>query len=151
LFATFDPPPASTKDAIGHYCLVTLNLLAKRFEFLDSINSPESGAGSPVFRKMVKNIKKVWKDGSASCDEPLNPPTLDGFVMSHVNVPQQGNGFALILIFFFAHIELYALLYENTEAFLQFERTALTYASLAVQPPYCFFFLFLYSEYHNFV
>ena len=80
--------------------MVTLNLPAKRFEFLDSINIPESGAGSPVFRKMVKNIKKVWKDGSASCDEPLNPPTLDGFVLSHVNVPQQGNGFALILLFF---------------------------------------------------
>lgn len=104
MFATFDPPPASMKDAIGHYCLVTLNLSAKRFEFLDSINGPESEHGSTVFRKMVKNIKKVWKDGSASCDDPLNPPTLDGFVLSHVNVPQQGNGFALVLLSFFLFV-----------------------------------------------
>src|SRR4051812_47002031 len=101
MFATFDPPPASMKDAIGHYCLVTLNLSAKRFEFLDSINGPESESGSTLFRKMVKNIKKVWKDGSASCDESLNPPTLDGFLLSHVNVPQQENGFALVLLSFF--------------------------------------------------
>src|ERR1041385_8446048 len=104
MFATFDPPPASLKDAIGHYCLVTLNLSAKGFEFLDSINGPESEHGSTVFRKMVKNIKKVWKYGSARCDEPLNPPTLDGLVLSHVNVPQQGNGFALVLLSFFLFV-----------------------------------------------
>src|SRR4051812_25677271 len=124
MFATFDPPPASMKDTIGHYCLVTLNLSAKRFEFLDSINSPESDSESTVFRKMVKNIKKVWKDGSASCHEPLNPPMLDGFVLSHVNVPQQGNRFALVLLsFYYLYIFVcialcFALL--NPEAFLPF-------------------------------
>ena len=74
---------------------------------------------------MVKNIKKVWKDDSASCNELLNPPMLDGFVMSHVNVPQQENGFALVLLFFRAY-SVSALLYKNTQAFFQFERTALT-------------------------
>ena len=102
MFATFDPPPATVKDAIGHYCLVTLNLREKRFELLDSLNEGDSAPANLVFRKMVRNIKKVWKDGSASCDEPLNPPTLDGFVLTHVNVRQQGNGFVLVLLFSFS-------------------------------------------------
>ena len=102
MFATFDPPPATMKDAIGHYCLVTLNLREKRFELLDSLNEGDSAAASVVFRKMVRNIKKVWKDGSASCDEPLNPPTLDGFALTHINVPQQGNGFVPVLLFSFS-------------------------------------------------
>ena len=101
MFATFDPPPATMKDAIGHYCLVTLNLREKRFELLDSLNEGDSAAANVVFRKMVRNIKKVWKDGSASCDEPLNPPTLDGYALTHINVPQQGNGFVPVLLFFF--------------------------------------------------
>ena len=102
MFATFDPPPATMKDAIGHYCLVTLNLREKRFEFLDSLNDADSAPANLVFRKMVRNIKKVWKDGSASCDEPLNPPTLDGFALTHINVPQQGNGFVPVLLFSFS-------------------------------------------------
>ena len=61
MVATFDPPPASMKDAIGHYCLDTLNLSAKQFEFLDSINGPESEHGSIVFRKMLRTSKKSGK------------------------------------------------------------------------------------------
>src|SRR3954463_2582976 len=101
MFATYDPPPSTMKDAIVHYFLVTLNLSEKRFEFLDSYNGADIASANLVFRKMVKNIKKVWKDGSASCDEPLNPPTLDGFVLTHVNVPRQETGLYLFSFLFF--------------------------------------------------
>src|SRR4051812_12462626 len=136
------------KDAISHYCLVTLNLSAKRFEFLDSINGPESDSASTVFRKMVKNIKKVWKDGSASCDEPLNPPTLDGFVLSHVNVPQQENGFALVLSIFCAY-SVSALLYENTEAFIPIRVNCINICVTSCST-FLLFFLFLHSEIYCF-
>ena len=61
----------------------------RRFEFLDSLNKPGSPDAIRVFRRMVKNIKRAWKEGSSSSDEPLNPPTLDGFVLKHVIVPMQ--------------------------------------------------------------
>ena len=63
----------------------------RRFEFLDSLNKPGSADAIRVFRRMVKNIKRAWKEGSSSSDEPLNPPTLDGFVLKHVIVPMQPN------------------------------------------------------------
>ena len=78
LFATFDPP--DMRDGVGHYCVVALNVKERRFEFLDSLNKPGSPDAISVFRRMVKNIKRAWKEGSFSSDEPLNPPTLDGFV-----------------------------------------------------------------------
>ena len=90
LFATFDPP--DTRDGVGHYCVVALNVKERRFEFLDSLNKPGSPDAIRVFRRMVKNIKRAWKEGSSSSDEPLNPPTLDGFVLKHVIVPMQPNG-----------------------------------------------------------
>ena len=90
LFATFDPP--DTRDGVGHYCVVALNVKERRFEFLDSLNKPGSPDAVRVFRRMVKNIKRAWKEGSSSSDEPLNPPTLDGFVLKHVIVPMQPNG-----------------------------------------------------------
>ena len=67
----------------------------RRFEFLDSLNKPGSPDAVKVFRRMVKNIKSAWKEGSLSSDEPLNPPTLDGFVLKHVIVPLQPNGCVL--------------------------------------------------------
>ena len=67
----------------------------RRFEFLDSLNKPGSADAIRVFRRMVKNIKCAWKEGSSSSDEPLNPPTLDGFVLKHVIVPMQPNGCVL--------------------------------------------------------
>ena len=67
----------------------------RRFEFLDSLNKPGSPDAVRVFRRMVKNIKRAWKEGSLSSDEPLNPPTLDGFVLKHVIVPLQPNGCVL--------------------------------------------------------
>ena len=93
LFATFDPP--DTRDGVGHYCVVALNVKERRFEFLDSLNKPGSPDAIRVFRRMVKNIKRAWKEGSSSSDEPLNPPTLDGFVLKHVIVPMQPNGCVL--------------------------------------------------------
>ena len=93
LFATFDPP--DTRDGVGHYCVVALNVKERRFEFLDSLNKPGSPDAVRVFRRMVKNIKRAWKEGSLSSDEPLNPPTLDGFVLKHVIVPMQPNGCVL--------------------------------------------------------
>ena len=67
----------------------------RRLEFLDSLNKPGSPDAVRVFRRMVKNIKHAWKEGSFSLDEPLNPPTLDGFVLKHVIVPMQPNGCVL--------------------------------------------------------
>ena len=90
LFATFDPP--DTRHGVGHYCVVALNVKERRFEFLDSLNKPGSPDTVRVFRRMVKNIKHAWKEGSLSSDEPLNPPTLDGFVLKHVIVPMQPSG-----------------------------------------------------------
>src|SRR3954464_1924229 len=99
---------------------------------------------------MVKNIKKVWKDGSASCDEPLNPPTLDGFVLSHVNVPQQENGFALVLLsfFFFVYFCVYSVLHCFTEprSISPISANCINNVSLVVPPSYWVFFL--YSEMH---
>ena len=80
------------RDGVGHYCVVALNVKERRFEFLDSLNKPGSPDAVRVFRRMVKNIKRAWKEGSSSSDEPLNPPTLDGFVLKHVIVPMQPNG-----------------------------------------------------------
>ena len=90
LFATFDPP--KMRDGVGHYCVVALNVKERRFEFLNSLNKPGSPGAIRIFRRMVKNIKRAWKEGSSSSDEPLNPPTLDGFVLKHVIVPMQPNG-----------------------------------------------------------
>jgi hypothetical protein len=67
----------------------------RRFEFLDLLNKPGRRDAVRVFRRMVKNIKRAWKEGSLSSDEPLNPPTLDGFVLKHVVVPLQPNGCVL--------------------------------------------------------
>ena len=80
------------RDGVGHYCVVALNVKERRFEFLDSLNKPGSPDAVRVFRRMVKNIKRAWKEGSSSSDELLNPPTLDGFVLKHVIVPMQPNG-----------------------------------------------------------
>ncbi|KAE8772824.1 hypothetical protein D1007_55082 [Hordeum vulgare] len=90
MFATFDSPQMS--DGIGHYCVVAFNVKERRFEFLDSLNKPGSSKANRVFRMMVKNIKRAWKEGSSSFDEPLNPPTLNGFALKHVIVPIQPNG-----------------------------------------------------------
>ena len=90
LFATFDPP--DTRHGVGHYCVVALNVKERRFEFLDSLNKSGSPDAVRVFRRMAKNIKRAWKEGSSSFDEPLNPPTLDGFVLKHVIVRIQPNG-----------------------------------------------------------
>ena len=79
MFATFDPPPATMKDAIGHYCLVTLNLREKRFELLDSLNEGDSAAANVVFRKMVRNIKKSlerWQRKLRRAVEPSPPGRL---------------------------------------------------------------------------
>jgi len=64
----------------------------RRFEFLDSLNKPGSPDAIRIFRRMVNNIKRAWKEGSSSYDQPLNPPTLDGFMLKHVVVPMQPNG-----------------------------------------------------------
>ena len=64
----------------------------RRLEFLDSLNKPGNPDAVRVFRRMIKNIKRAWKERSSSSDEPLNPPTLDGFVLKHVIVPMQPNG-----------------------------------------------------------
>ena len=76
--------PPDTRDGVGHYCVVALNVKEMRFEFLDSLSKPGNSKANRVFRGMVKNIKHAWKEGSSSSDEPLNPPTLDGFVLKHV-------------------------------------------------------------------
>ena len=89
LFATFDPP--EMRDGVGHYCVVALNVKEWWVEFLYSLNKPGNPDAIRVFRRMVKNIKRAWKEGSSSSDEPLNPPTLDGFVLKHVIVPLQPN------------------------------------------------------------
>ena len=52
LFATFDPP--DTRDGVGHYCVVALNVKERRFEFLDSLNKPSSPDAVRVSRRMVK-------------------------------------------------------------------------------------------------
>jgi hypothetical protein len=91
LFATFDLP--ETNDGVGHYCVVALNLKERWFEFLDSLNKPGSLEANRVFKRMVKNIKRAWKEGSASSDQLLDPPTLDGFLLKHVIVPMQPNGY----------------------------------------------------------
>ena len=58
LFATFDLP--DTRDGVGHYCVVVLNVKERRFEFLDSLNKPGSPDMIRVLRRMVKNIKRAW-------------------------------------------------------------------------------------------
>ena len=82
-----------TRESVGHYCVVALNVKERRFEFLDSLNAPGGPEANRVSRRMVKNIKRAWKEGSSSSDERLNPPTLDGFVLKHVIVPFQPNGY----------------------------------------------------------
>ncbi|KAE8817242.1 hypothetical protein D1007_05133 [Hordeum vulgare] len=92
LFATFDPPNTKEGEIIGHYWVVALNLKENRFEFLDSLNKPGSDEANKVFRRMVKNIKRAWKEGSDSCDKPLSPPTLVGFSLKHMLVTLHPNG-----------------------------------------------------------
>ena len=89
LSATFDPP--ETRNGVGHYIVVALNLKERRFEFLDSLTKPGSSEANRIFRRMDKNMKRAGKEGGSSSDEPLNPPTLDGFVLKHVVVPNQLN------------------------------------------------------------
>ena len=72
--------------------MVALNLKERRFEFLDSLTKPGSSEANRIFRRMDKNMKRAGKEGGSSSDEPLNPPTLDGFVLKHVVVPLQPNG-----------------------------------------------------------
>ena len=74
-----------------------LNVKERRFEFLDFLNKPGSPDAIVVFRRLVKNIKRAWKEGSSSFDEPLNPPTLDLFGLKHVIVPMQPNGCVLYI------------------------------------------------------
>ena len=92
----------------------------RRFEFLDSLNKPGSPDAVRVFRRMVKNIKRAWKEGSLSSDEPLNPPTLDGFVLKHVIVPLQPNGCVLYSPSVSYRSSFFSLNFCETDVFYSF-------------------------------
>jgi hypothetical protein len=92
LFATFDPPDSPLPGAVGHYCVVALNLAKKRFELLDSLRGSNDPDGKRVLFSMAKNIKKVWKASMNSKGETLVPNSIDDFEMHYVKVPRQGDG-----------------------------------------------------------
>ena len=91
----------------------------RRFEFLDFLNKPGSPDAIVVFRRLVKNIKRAWKVGSSSSDEPLNPPTLDGFVLKHVIVPLQPNAFFTALLCHTVQV-FFSLHFCETDVFYSF-------------------------------
>ena len=121
LFATFDP--TEMRDGVGHYCVIALNVKESGFEFLDLLNKPGSPDAIRVFRRMVKNIKRARKEGSLSSDEPLNPPTLDGFVLKHVIVLMQPNGYvpcspspaysSIVILYFYVKLMFFVLFLQE--------------------------------------
>jgi hypothetical protein len=40
---------------------------------------------------MVKNIRKLWRDGSERFDTPLSPPSIDDFPMNYMDTVKQDN------------------------------------------------------------
>lgn len=62
LFATFDPPVPPTVGAIGHFCVVALNIKKKRIELLDSLRGHRDPDAKRVIHLMARNIKKLWKN-----------------------------------------------------------------------------------------
>ena len=118
------------RDGVGHYCAVALNFKEKRFEFPDSLNKLGSSNAIRIFRRMVKNIKHAWKEGSSSSDGSLNPPTLDGFTLKHVVVPIHPNGYiscspsppySSTVILYLCQTNVFVLFYRHDCGFYMFQ------------------------------
>jgi hypothetical protein len=101
LFATFDPPDPPVPGNDGHFCVVGVNLKLQRFELLDSLRDAKDPEAQKVFHKMVRGIKKLWKQAANSKGESFTPNSIDHFTMEYVRVPKQGTtlvSFGLITI-----------------------------------------------------
>jgi hypothetical protein len=90
VFPTFDPP--KSRDAVGHYAVVTLNLRDRSFQYIDSLYTCKDPTGWFMFNKMTKNIKQLWADASHDMQDPLSPLTIDDLKTEYMCTPQQDNG-----------------------------------------------------------
>jgi hypothetical protein len=86
-------PPAS-KDSVGHYGLVTLNLRDESFQYIDSLYSSKQRGGWKIFNNIMGNIKELWETASQDMEVPLSPLTLDKHVLNkqYMKTPKQING-----------------------------------------------------------
>ena len=89
LFATFDPPDLPIQGVVGHFCVVGINMLTKRFQLLDSLRGPADSDAQRVLHKMANNIKKLWREAVNSKGETFHPNNIDDFGFDYVKVPKQ--------------------------------------------------------------
>ena len=89
LFATFDPPDPLVPGVAGHFCIIGLNLVKKRFELLDSLRGPNDPDTRRVVHLMARNIKKLWREASISKGHSFEPKSIDDFKLHYVPTAKQ--------------------------------------------------------------
>ena len=91
MFPTLDPPPVP-RESVGHWVVVCLNLKDKCFQYIDSLYGVDNTGGWQIFKKMEKNIRKLWNIITEDhLDSPLTPLTLDAFETNYMITPKQNN------------------------------------------------------------
>ena len=98
MFPTLDSPVE--KDVVGHWVVVSLNLKAGRFEYLDSLHEYNATGGWYIFQTMIKNITRLWKilNQDKRHNPPLRPFTLEGLPTDYLVCPKQDNKLVLFPI-----------------------------------------------------
>ena len=72
-------------NASGHWYVLSLNLVAKRFEILDSLRGHADQSMIEHATRLVRAIKKVWIVNYASSSKQI-----EDYELVYIDVPKQG-------------------------------------------------------------